>query len=295
MTAILEAQGLSRHFGAVKAVDDVSFRIDEVGIHGLLGRNGAGKSTLMNLLTGQDFATSGSVRVRGESPVENPRGIGEVALIKESQVYPEGYKGRHVLKAASWIFPHWDDAFAARLVEDFHAPLDRYMKKLSRGQRSSIGAIVALASRAEVTLLDEPYAGLDAVARQLFYDRLLADFAEHPRTVLMSTHLIDEAADLFQRVLVIDDGRLLIDDDADALRGTALRLVGPADAVAAVVGGHQVLHREALGGTAAVTIDGANAELRAAAVAAGLELAPVSLQQLIVRRTGAPFTQEVAS
>lgn len=295
MTAILEAQGLSRHFGPVKAVDDVSFRIDEVGIHGLLGRNGAGKSTLMNLLTGQDFATAGSARVRGESPVENPRGIGEVALIKESQVYPEGYKGRHVLKAASWIFPHWDDDFASRLVEDFHAPLDRYMKKLSRGQRSSIGAIVALASRAEVTLLDEPYAGLDAVARQLFYDRLLSDFAEHPRTVLMSTHLIDEAADLFQRVLVIDDGRLVIDEDADALRGTALRFVGPADAVAAVVGTHQVLHREALGGTAAITVDGADDELRAAAVAAGLELAPVSLQQLIVRRTGAPFTQEVAS
>ncbi|WP_084074936.1 ABC transporter ATP-binding protein [Demequina sp. NBRC 110052] len=295
MTAILEAQGLSRHFGPVKAVDDVSFRIDEVGIHGLLGRNGAGKSTLMNLLTGQDFATAGSARVRGESPVENPRAIGEVALIKESQVYPEGYKGRHVLKAASWIFPHWDDDFASRLVEDFHAPLDRYMKKLSRGQRSSIGAIVALASRAEVTLLDEPYAGLDAVARQLFYDRLLSDFAEHPRTVLMSTHLIDEAADLFQRVLVIDDGRLVIDEDADALRGTALRIVGPVDAVEAVVRGHQILHREALGGTAAITIDGANGELRAAAVAAGLELAPVSLQQLIVRRTGAPFTQEVAS
>ncbi|WNM28159.1 ABC transporter ATP-binding protein [Demequina capsici] len=295
MTAVLEAAGLTKRFGSVTAVDDVTFRIDKPGVHGLLGRNGAGKSTLMNLLTGQDFATAGKVRVRGESPLENARAIGEVALIKESQVYPKAYKGKHVLKAASWVFPHWDHAFAARLVDDFAAPLDRRMEKLSRGQRSAIGAVVALASRAEVTLLDEPYAGLDAVARQVFYDHLLEDFAEHPRTVLMSTHLIDEAADLFERVLVIDHGRMVIDASADDLRGTALRVVGRAADVDAVIGSRTVLHREALGGTAAVTVDGADPALRAAATAAGLELAPVSLQQLIVRRTGAFAPEEVAS
>ncbi|MDN4472943.1 ABC transporter ATP-binding protein [Demequina zhanjiangensis] len=295
MTAVLEAHGLTKRFKDVTALADVSFSIDGPGVYGVLGRNGAGKTTLMNLLTGQDFPTSGTARLAGLDPATGSHAFGAIAFIKESQAYPEGYKGRHVLKAASGIFPRWDDAYAAQLIEDFGAPLDRHMKKLSRGQRSAVGAVVALASRAEVTLLDEPYAGLDAVARQLFYDRLLTDFAEHPRVILMSTHLIDEAADLFQRVLVIDKGRLVIDQDADELRGAAVRLVGPAAQVDRLVGSREVLHRETLGGTAAVTVDGADDAFKAEAVAAGLELAPVSLQQLIVRRTGVQSTEEISA
>ncbi len=295
MTAVLEADGLTKRFGDVTALADVSFRIDGPGVYGVLGRNGAGKTTLMNLLTGQDFPTSGTARLAGLDPATGSHAFGAVAFVKESQAYPEGYKGRHVLKAASGIFPRWDDAYAAQLIEDFGAPLDRQMKKLSRGQRSAVGAVVALASRAEVTLLDEPYAGLDAVARQLFYDRLLADFAENPRVILMSTHLIDEAADLFQRVLVVDGGRLIIDQEADDLRAAAVKIVGPAAQVDQVVGTREVLHRESLGGTAAATVDGADDALREAARDAGLELAPVSLQQLIVRRTGVQTAEEASA
>ncbi|WP_084125860.1 ABC transporter ATP-binding protein [Demequina sp. NBRC 110054] len=294
MTHTLEATGLTKRFGDVTALGDVSFRLDEPGIHGLLGRNGAGKTTLMNLLTGQDFPTEGRVRLHGHDPAVGAQGFGRVAFIKESQAYPEGFKGRHVLKAAAAVYSRWDDDYASRLVEEFQAPLDRYMKKLSRGQRSAVGAIVALASRADVTLLDEPYAGLDAVARQMLYDRLIEDFAAHPRVILMSTHLIDEAADLFERVLVLDKGALLIDDDADSLRGTAVRIVGAVESVERVAAGRDVLHRETLGGTAALTLDGVDEAFRADALAAGLELAPVSLQQLIVRRTGAPTSQEMS-
>ena len=86
--------------------------------------------------------------------------------------------------------------------------------------RSALGIVVGLAARAEVTLFDEPYAGLDAVSRQLFYDRLLADYAEHPRTVVLSTHLIDEAADLLERVVVLDHGRVVLDADADDVHGS---------------------------------------------------------------------------
>ncbi|WP_062204251.1 ABC transporter ATP-binding protein [Demequina salsinemoris] len=295
MSAILEAQGLTRRFGDVVALDDVTFRLDEPGIHGLLGRNGAGKTTLMNLLTGQDLPTSGRALLHGHDPAAGAHGFGRVAFIKESQAYPEGFKGRHVLRAAAAVYPRWDDAYAARLVHEFQAPLDRYMKKLSRGQRSAVGAIVALASRADVTLLDEPYAGLDAVARQMLYERLIEDFGEHPRVIVMSTHLIDEAADLFERVLVLDKGALLIDEDADTLRGSAVRIVGPASVVEETANGYAVLHREALGGTAALTLDSADEGLRRAAVDAGLELAPVSLQQLIVRRTGVTVREEIAS
>ncbi|WP_061964085.1 ABC transporter ATP-binding protein [Demequina aurantiaca] len=286
MTAIVEVKNLTKSFGKVKAVQDVTFELEEGGIHGLLGRNGAGKTTVMQLLTGQDFATAGSVRIFGESPVENPDVLSRICFIKESQAYPDGFKGKHVLKSAPWFFRNWDQEFADRLVADFNVPLDRYMKKLSRGQRSAIGVIVGLASRADLTFFDEPYAGLDAVARHRFYDHLLADNAEHPRTVVMSTHLIDEAANLLQRVLVIDEGTIVIDADADELRASATTLAGKAADVEDFVEGREVLDRSRLGGLATATVAGLSDTDRRAAASAGLELGPVSLQELIVRRTG---------
>lgn len=286
MNAIVEAERLTKRFGKVGAVNDVSFAFAEGGIHGLLGRNGAGKTTLMKLMTGQEFATSGAVRVFGESPVENARVLGRVCFINESQVYPEDFRGRHALTAASRFFSRWDDAFAAALVEDFDPPLNRPMKKMSRGQRSAIGVIIGLASRAELTLFDEPYAGLDAVARQLFYDHLLADYSAFPRTIVLSTHLIDEAADLLEHVVVVDNGSVLIDADAEQLRSQAVALVGKADTAHSFAAGREVLGVQQLGGIASVTVAGLNDTDRDAARAAGLEVGAVSLQQLIVSRTG---------
>ncbi|WP_062461220.1 ABC transporter ATP-binding protein [Demequina soli] len=292
MTAIIETVGLGRRYGDVRAVDDVTFAVEEGSVCGLLGRNGAGKTTLLQLLTGQEFATHGEARVFGEAPLENPRVLGRTCFVKESQTYPDPVKGRHVLRAAAWSFPGWDAAYAARLARELAVPLDRRMKKLSRGQRSAIGVIVGLASRAELTLFDEPYAGLDAVARRLFYDLLVEDLAAHPRTVMMSTHLIDEASHLLDRVVVIDAGRILIDESADALRGTAVTVVGRSDDVDAFASGRDVLRRERIGGIASATVAGVDDAGRAAALAAGLELAPVSLQELVVARTGGRREEE---
>src|SRR4051812_14686763 len=177
------------------------------------------------------------------------------------------------------MFPHWDRAYADSLVEDFQLPLNRKIKKLSRGMLSALGVIIGLASRAPLTLFDEPYLGLDAVARQLFYDRLLADYAEHPRTVVLSTHLIDEVSDLIEHVVLLDHGRVLLDGDTDALRGDAVTVTGPAGVVGAFVAGYDVLHREELGGVARVTVRGVTDRPDLA----GLSYEPVSLQQLVVR------------
>jgi ABC-2 type transport system ATP-binding protein len=285
MTAVVEAHGLTKHFGKVHAVEDATFTIEENRIYGLLGRNGAGKTTLMSLLTGQEFATAGSVEVYGRSPVENASVLERTAFIKESQKYPEDFRVKHVMRSAPWFFSEWDADFAARLVEDFRLPLDRRIKKLSRGQLSAVGVIVGLASRAPLTFFDEPYLGLDAVARQLFYDRLLSDYSEHPRTVVLSTHLIDEVSNLLEHVLVIDDGRIIIDSDADTLRGSATTVAGTKAAVDAFTRTREVLHREGIGGLASATLAGLDASGRRAAADAGLEITPVSLQQLIVRST----------
>lgn len=284
----VRVDGLTKQFGRFTAVDNVSFDVEANKIYGLLGRNGAGKTTVMQMLTGQQFATSGRVSVFGEEPVENSRVLQQICFIKESQKYPEQYKVKHVLKSAPWFFSNWDADFAAQLVDDFRVPLNRELKKVSRGQLSAVGVIVGLASRAPLTFFDEPYLGLDAVARQIFYDRLLEDYAEHPRTIILSTHLIDEVSNLLEHVLLIDEGRILLDQDADELRGSASTVVGRASDVDAFIVGRDVLHRERIGGLASATVGGLSSEDHRRASAAGVELGPVSLQQLIVRLTTGP-------
>ncbi|MEU7713677.1 ATP-binding cassette domain-containing protein [Micromonospora chalcea] len=284
--SVVAAAGLTKRFGEVTALDDVTFTLTGDKIYGLLGRNGAGKTTLMQLITGQNSGTSGDLMLFGERPYENERVLSRVVFIKESQTYPTAYQVRHVLSLAKRLFPNWDEDFAQSLVDDFDLPRKRKVRKLSRGMLSALGVTIGLAARAPLTFFDEPYLGLDAVARQLFYDRLLADYAENPRTVVLSTHLIDEVADLIEHVLLLDRGKLLLDAPSDELRGEVMEASGPAAAVDEFAAAHQALHREQLGGAVRASLRGSfdDAE-RTRAKKLGIDLAPVSLQQAVVRLT----------
>jgi ABC-2 type transport system ATP-binding protein len=288
MTAtVVRASGLIKRYGSFTAVDAVDFVIEENRIYGLLGRNGAGKTTIMQVLTGQLFPDGGTLEVFGREPAEHADVLRRLCFIAESQRYPDAFTPADVFAAAPWFYENWDAEFASRLIDDFRLPVKRRIKKLSRGQLSAVGVIVGLASRAPLTFFDEPYLGLDAVARQIFYDRLLEDFAENPRTVILSTHLIDEVANLLEHVILIDEGRIILDRDADEVRGSAATVAGPSAAVDAFVADRPVIGRQSLGGLASVTIDGKlDQASRQRAAALGLELAPVSLQQLIIHLTG---------
>jgi ABC-2 type transport system ATP-binding protein len=280
--AAATVQDVTMRFREHTALDGVSTAIEQDAITGLLGRNGAGKTTLMQLLTGHRVPTSGRVEVFGARPYENDDVLRRICFVKEGQRYPDHFRVRDALDAAALLFPQWDADLASALVADFELPAKRPIKKLSRGMTSAVGIVIGLASRAPFTLFDEPYLGLDAVARQLFYDRLLADYAEHPRTVLLSTHLIEEIASLLERVLLIDRGRVLLDADAESLRGSAVTVTGPSPAVTAFAGGHELLHTESLGGHSRAVVrlrpgtDGEDAR------AAGLSTEPTNLQQMVV-------------
>jgi ABC-2 type transport system ATP-binding protein len=288
MTHVIEVKNLTKRYRDTVAVDDVSFTIEKDTIYGLLGRNGAGKTTVMSILTAQNFATSGDVRVFGMHPYENAKVLSRMCFVRESQKYPDDALAKHAFATARLFFPNWDEDLAQRLIEDFQLPMKTRIKKMSRGQMSAVGVIIGLAARAEITFFDEPYLGLDAVARQIFYDRLLEDYTEQPRTVILSSHLIDEVSNLIERVLVIDRGRILMDEATDAVRDRAANIVGEASAVEAFVVGRTVIHRETLGNVASVTVLGAlSLADRERLAATGLDVAPVSLQQLIVRTTTA--------
>ena len=246
MIPTISATALGRRYRDQVALDNVSLTVEPGTVTGLLGRNGAGKTTLMRIITGLEFPTSGAVRVFGQVPAENDAVLRRMVFVREEQPYPDFRVGQAV-RVASWFYPNWSEELARQLLADFDLPLRRRIRKLSRGMRSAVGITIGLAARAELTLFDEPYAGLDAVARQLFYDRLLADFAEHPRTVVLSTHLIDEAADLLEHVVMLDRGRVVLDAPADDVRGTTVTVSGPASAVEEFVAGRTVWHRQRLG------------------------------------------------
>ncbi|GIJ25619.1 ABC transporter ATP-binding protein [Micromonospora qiuiae] len=285
---VVTVADLTKRYGDVTALDGVSFSLGENRIYGLLGRNGAGKTTLMQILTAQQFATSGEVAVFGQHPYENESVLSRISFIKESQTYPSNLRVHHVLRAASLVHPRWNEELAQQLVDDFRLPPRRNVRKLSRGMLSALGIIVGLASRAPLTFFDEPYLGLDAVARQIFYDRLLADFTEHPRTIVLSTHLIDEVSDLIEHVLLIDKGRLLLDVEAEALRGQVLTVAGPVAAVDEFARTGAELHRALLGGTARATVRGDFGPAdHDRARALGLDLEASSLQDIVVRLTTA--------
>ncbi|MGI8446069.1 MAG: ABC transporter ATP-binding protein [Streptosporangiaceae bacterium] len=295
MIPTISATALSRRYRDQIALDDVSLTVEPGTVTGLLGRNGAGKTTLMRVITGLEFPSSGEIRVFGEVAAENDEVLRRMVFVREEQAYPD-LRVDHVIRVASWFYPNWSEDLAQQLLSDFALPLKRRIKRLSRGMRSAVGIVIGLAARAELTLFDEPYAGLDAVARQLFYDRLLTEFAEHPRTIVLSTHLIDEVADLLDHVVMLDHGRVVLDAPADDVRGTGMTVSGPATAVEEFVAGRTVWHRQRLGGGAPVTIaDSLDFAEEDKDRATNLSLEPLSLQQLLVHAAGHSADEKVSA
>lgn len=290
MTSTIDVRGLTRTFGRTTVLDDVTFSVPEGAIVGLLGRNGAGKTTIMSIVAGQDRPTAGEVRVGGHRPFEHAPTLAAVRYVRDNQRYPDDYRLHHVLRIAPTFSPGWSQELATELVERFALPARTPVKKYSRGQLSSLGIVIALASRAPVTLLDEPYLGLDVTARGVFYEVLVRECSEFPRTVLLSTHLVQESEPLFDEVVILDRGRIVAAGSSDELRRSAVVLGGTTDAVRRVIEGRRVLHRDTVGGLMSATVRGhLDRGLADSARAHGVQAHSATLQQL-VEAYGAPET-----
>ena len=248
-TPVIELKGVTKKYNGLTALKGVDLKLEEGKIVGLLGRNGAGKSTLLNLINTLRFPTEGSIEVYGETPYENEKVLSTMCLIREQNQFQGDLKGKVILKTAEAFYTNFDRKFAEEMVEIFGLDLKKRFKTLSRGMQSAMGIAVGLASRAEITMLDEPSLGLDVVARQRFYDLLLEDYTEHPRTIILSTHLIDEVSKLFEEVIFLDEGKVTRQEDAETLRSQAQYLSGREEAVLPWLENREVLHRESFGAT----------------------------------------------
>ena len=168
MNKVLSAQHITKSYGKKQVLHDVSLEIEPGVIYGLIGRNGAGKTTLLSILTAQNTWDAGTVTYGGEPVWENARALADICFSRElspMMMFGENtYKVRDYLKAAATYYPHWDEAYAQKLVQRFGLETKKRISKLSKGMLSMVTIVLALASRAPVTILDEPVAGLDVVA-----------------------------------------------------------------------------------------------------------------------------------
>ncbi|USK34118.1 ABC transporter ATP-binding protein [Bacillus sp. F19] len=277
--------GLTKVYGKKRALDGITLQLEENKIYGLLGRNGAGKTTLMQILAGQIMPTGGSVLINNQKPFENQEITESICLINESENFKKGLKIKDIFKIANYFYPNWSRETAEKLLEDFYLNENMKIKTLSKGMESALGITVGLASRSPISIFDEPYIGLDAAARSKFYDLLLEEYEEYPRTFILSTHLIDEISRLLEEVLIVSEGRLLMQKNTDELREESFVVNGSSAAVSEFVKNKNVVYRKSFGSMEHAVLYGEN---RMEANEAGLQVEHVPVQDLMVYLTAKP-------
>ncbi|BBH69583.1 ABC transporter [Actinoplanes sp. OR16] len=287
MTLDISTTDLRVRYGDTEALHGLDLDLPGGKIYGLLGRNGAGKSTLLSVLAGFRKPSSGTVRIGGRPVFENLAVTSRICLIRDDgSVGDPTEKLGDILDMARYLRPGWDQGYADELMDRFALPRKKSLNAVSRGQRSAFGVVVGLASRAPLTMFDEAHLGMDAPTRQLFLDELLRDYLQRPRTFVISTHLIEEQSPLFEEVLIIDRGRVIVHEELDELRSRGVSVTGPAEVVEEFVTGLTVVGRQRLGSTEQAMVYGAlGDDRRRQAKLSGLELGPVGVQDLFIHLT----------
>lgn len=278
----IEVKDVSKGFGSVEALRQVSLRFEERKIYGLLGRNGAGKSTLLNIIANRIFADTGEVLINGMPAAENDRAQSLLYLMSEQTLYPEKMKVREAFKWTRNFYPSFDTACAQELSARFGLDTKKKVKALSTGYSSIFKIVIALSVGTPYILLDEPVLGLDAGHRELFYKALIERYSANPCTVILSTHLIEEAAGVIEDIVIIKEGKVIQNESCESLLSKGYTISGRASAVDDFIRGKEIIGTDSLGGLKTAYILG---PLPQGGLPEGLELSGLDLQKLFVQLT----------
>ncbi len=278
----IEINKISKSFGNVHALTDVSVKFEENKIYGLLGRNGAGKSTLLNVITSRIFADSGEVTVDGITAADNDLALQKIYMMSEKNYYPDGMKIKDAFKWTKEFYPDFDSAYAKTLADRFELNTSKKIKSLSTGYSSIFKIVTALSTNAPYILLDEPVLGLDANHRDLFYKIIIEKYSANPCTIVISTHLIEEAAGVIEQVVVIKDGSIIRDEPREELLSKGYTVSGVATAVDAFLAGKNVIGADTLGGLKTAYVLGT---IDRTTVPDGLEISKMDLQRMFIQLT----------
>lgn len=218
---VITIQALTRRFGPTAALDGVSLSLPRGAVYGLVGANGAGKTTLIKHILGLLRAESGSVRVFGLDPVSDPVGVlSRIGYLSEENDLPGWMRVDELLQYSRTFYPAWDEAYAEELRKTFALDPAAKVKSLSKGQRARAGLLVALAYRPELLVLDEPSSGLDPIVRRDILGAVMRTVASEGRTVLFSSHLLDEVEEVADHVTMISAGRIVLSAPRAAILGS---------------------------------------------------------------------------
>jgi ABC-2 type transport system ATP-binding protein len=217
--AVIAITGLSRSFGAKKALDDVSVYVPRGGVFGLVGENGAGKTTLIKHLLGLLRAETGVVKVFGQNPVADPVGVlGRIGYLSEQPDLPGWMRVDELMRYTQAFYPGWDMAYAEQMREQFELPAAARLKTLSKGQQAKAGLLAAQAHRPELLLLDEPSSGLDPIVRREILEAVIRTVADEGRTVFFSSHLLEEIERVSDQIAMLHDGKLVLCGPLDEIK-----------------------------------------------------------------------------
>ncbi|HBN96509.1 MAG TPA: ABC transporter ATP-binding protein [Firmicutes bacterium] len=282
----IEVKELTKRYGETLALDNISLFLEEDKIYGLLGRNGAGKTTLLNLMTNKIFPTNGQIFIGGAPVHENNWALSRIFYMSEQNLYPPSSRVMNMFKWTGEFYRGFDLDYALRLAERFELNTRKKMKELSTGYASIFKAILTLASGAEILLFDEPILGLDPIHRDMLYKEILANYIEHPKTIILSTHLIDEIADILEEVMIIKNGKLIIKQPTEELLASAYMVSGEVAKVDQYIKGKNCVGEETLHNSKSIIVLAGERD-DSLARSLDLTLGKVELQKLFIGLTSA--------
>lgn len=254
----LICKGIYKNYKEKSVLEDINLVLEPNKIYGLIGRNGVGKTTLLSIMSAQTPATKGSVFLGNEPIWENKKALCNICFSRELNLGDKlgvgALKVKDYLNAGKIFYPNWDNNMAKQLIDMFQLNPKQQISKLSKGMASMITIIIAMASKAEYTFLDEPVAGLDVVARQDFYKLLIDEYTNTGRTFVVSTHIIEEAQDVFEEVIIVRDKKILLKENTAELLDRAYHVSGKAEDVDNAVLGLRCFHEENIWRSKGVTV-----------------------------------------
>jgi len=284
---IVQCDDVSKFYKGCHAVENLSFSIEENSITGVIGRNGAGKTTLLKMISGFYKPTSGLIRVLEENPFNNLKVSANTIFIDENMCFPKNLTLLEILKCAKSFYPNFNESMSKRLLEYFSLKENKKHRELSKGMRSTFNMIVGIASHCPLTIMDEPTTGMDAAVRKDFYKIILKDYIDHPRTIILSSHLLNEVEDILENILLMKDGVKCLHKPLIELKEYAIGLSGKDEVVETLVCNRKILYKEAFGKDSIyVVAETENYEIDIeAAKSLGIEVKAVSCSDLCIYLT----------
>jgi ABC-2 type transport system ATP-binding protein len=246
---VIECNRLTKVYGLTEVLKELSFTIEENKITGLIGRNGAGKTTLLKIIAGFMQETSGEVNVLSESPFNSLKVSANMIFIDDQMNLPTSLNLMEILQTAGSFYANWDMDLAERLFHYFSFHPNQSHNNLSKGMKSTFNMILGLAARCQLTIFDEPTTGMDTSVRKDFYRALLKDYLEHPRTIILSSHLLNEIEDILEDILLLKNGEKILHCPVADMKTLAIGLSGKTEVLNEWTKDWEILHKNNIGGS----------------------------------------------